>query len=192
MNGANRRLGFFNRNLLLGLAGSVSMVALMAPGVVLAQQETTLPEIRVIAPTPVPATPRRPSRPAPAQPTRQARTQAPAPTPAPPAPSEPGVIDRDKVPSATETLTAPDFQPWIAPSVPDALLQRVPSVFITDLAVNPFQPEVQFRGFEAGPTLGAPQGVAIYQNGVRINEVFGDTVNWDLIPQRATRRMDVF
>jgi len=168
------------------------MAALMAPSAVLAQQETTLPEIRVIAPTPIPATPRRPSRPAPAQPTRPTQTQAPAPTPAPAAASEPGVIDRDKVPSTTQTLTAPDFQPWIAPSVPDALLRRVPSVFITDLAVNPFQPEVQFRGFEAGPTLGAPQGVAIYQNGVRINEVFGDTVNWDLIPQRAIRRMDVF
>jgi iron complex outermembrane receptor protein len=172
------------------LTGSVSLVALTAPGAVLAQGETTLPEIRVIAPTPVPAMPRRPARPAPAPTTRQAPTPAPAAVPA--AASEPGVIDRDKVPSATETLTAPDFQPWIAPTVPDALLQRVPSVFITDLAVNPFQPEIQFRGFEAGPTLGAPQGVAIYQNGVRINEVFGDTVNWDLIPQRAIRRMDVF
>src|SRR5262245_52175911 len=192
MRGAHHRLGIFNRKFLLGLSGSVSLAALMAPSVALAQDETTLPEIRVIAPTPVPATPRRPARPRPAPTTRQARTQTQAPTPAPPARSEPGVIDRDKVPSTTETLTAPDFQPWIAPSVPDALLQRVPSVFITDLAVNPFQPEVQFRGFEAGPTLGAPQGVAIYQNGVRINEVFGDTVNWDLIPQRAIRRMDVF
>ncbi len=31
--------------------------------------------------------------------------------------------------------------------------------------------------------LGTPQGLAVYQNGVRINEVFGDTVNWDLIPE---------
>src|SRR5262245_26397228 len=116
MDGARRGLGIFNRKILLGLSGSVSITALMAPGAVLAQGETTLPEIRVIAPTPVPATPRRLSRPAPAQPTRQTRTQAPAPTPAPTAASEPGVIDRDKVPSATETLTAPDFQPWIAPT----------------------------------------------------------------------------
>jgi iron complex outermembrane recepter protein len=182
------RLGVSSRRLLLGLTGSVNLVALTAPNAVLAQEETTLPEVRVIATTPTPATPRRPARLAPAPAARTARTQTPAPAPV----AEPGVIDRDKVPSATETLTAPDFQPWIAPSVPDALLQRVPSVFITDVAVNPFQPEVQFRGFEAGPTLGVPQGVAIYQNGVRINEVFGDTVNWDLIPQRAIRRMDVF
>src|SRR5262245_41915711 len=192
MVGPRRKLRILSRKLSLGLSGWVSMAALMAPSAVLAQQETTLPEIRVIAPTPIPATPRRPARPTPAPATRQTRTQTQAPTPAPVAATEPGVIDRDKVPSATETLTAPDFQPWIAPSVPDALLRRVPSVFITDLAVNPFQPEIQFRGFESGPTLGAPQGVAVYQNGVRINEVFGDTVNWDLIPQRAIRRMDVF
>ena len=39
---------------------------------------------------------------------------------------------------------------------------------------------------------GTPQGLAIYQNGVRINESFGDTVNWDFIPERAIRRLDVF
>ncbi len=172
------------------------MAALMAPSAVLAQEETTLPEISghcTDAHSGVAASPR--SSDSGADHTANADADPGADTgagTAPVAATEPGVIDRDKVPSATETLTAPDFQPWIAPSVPDALLQRVPSVFITDLAVNPFQPEIQFRGFEAGPTLGAPQGVAIYQNGVRINEVFGDTVNWDLIPQRAIRRLDVF
>ena len=42
---------------------------------------------------------------------------------------------------------------------------------------NPFQPDVQIRGFAASPLLGTPQGIAVYQNGVRINEAFGDTVN---------------
>jgi outer membrane receptor protein involved in Fe transport len=30
-----------------------------------------------------------------------------------------------------------------------------------------------------------PQGVAIYQDGVRMNEPFGDTVNWELLPTNA-------
>jgi iron complex outermembrane recepter protein len=187
----DRRLGPFG---LIGLSGSVSMVALMAPGAVLAQEETTLPEIRVIAPTPVPASPRRPARPAPAQPTRQARTQPQAPAPpvaAPPTP-EPGLIDRDKVPSTTHTLTSQDFQPWLAPTVTDALTRVVPSVSTSDTAVNPFQPDLTYRGFLASPTVGTPQGLAIYQNGVRINESFGDTVNWDFIPERAIRRLDLF
>ena len=37
--------------------------------------------------------------------------------------------------------------------------------------------------------IGTPQGLAVYQNGVRINEVFGDVVNWDLIPQKAINQL---
>src|SRR5262249_13203815 len=189
MYGVYRRLGVSSRRLLLGLSGSVSLAALTAPGVALAQEETTLPEVKVIATTPVPAGPRRPTRPAPATRTTQ---QAPTQTAAPPAPSEPGVIDRDKVPSTTQTLTPVDFDRSKALTVPEALNRTVPSVFIGDTAVNPFQPDVTYRGFLASPTVGTPQGLAIYQNGVRINEAFGDTVNWDFIPERAIRRLDVF
>ena len=39
--------------------------------------------------------------------------------------------------------------------------------------------------------LGTPEGMAIYQSGVRINEAFGDTVNWDLIPDIAIDRIDI-
>ena len=35
------------------------------------------------------------------------------------------------------------------------------------------------------PLLGLPQGIAVFQNGVRINEPFGDTVQFDLLPQFA-------
>jgi outer membrane receptor protein involved in Fe transport len=59
------------------------------------------------------------------------------------------------------------------------------------VAGNPFQPDVQFRGFVASPVAGTPQGLAVYQNGVRINEAFGDTVNWDLIPTAAIRSVTV-
>ncbi len=55
----------------------------------------------------------------------------------------------------------------------------------------PFQPNVQFRGFVASPVAGTPQGLAVYQNGVRVNEAFGDTVNWDLIPTAAIRSVTV-
>src|SRR5262245_18267732 len=99
--------------------------------------------------------------------------------------------DRDKVPANTQTLTPPDFDHSKSNSVPDSLLQRVPSVFNNDTAVNPFQQDVQFRGFLASPTVGTPQGLAVYQNGVRVNEVFGDTVNWDFIPSYAVHRLDV-
>ena len=50
---------------------------------------------------------------------------------------------------------------------------------------------MQFRGFVASPVAGTPQGLAVYQNGVRVNEAFGDTVNWDLIPTAAIRSVTV-
>ena len=53
--------------------------------------------------------------------------------------------------------------------LPEASLQRVPSVCINETAVTPFQPEIQYRGFTTRPTAGVPQGLAVYQNGVRGN-----------------------
>ena len=50
---------------------------------------------------------------------------------------------------------------------------------------NPYQRDLSFRGFAASPLLGTPQGVSVFQDGVRINEAFGDVVNWDLLPPAA-------
>src|SRR6202012_3352172 len=72
-----------------------------------------------------------------------------------------------------------------------ALDQQASAINFNDTLADPFQPDVLFHGFEASPVLGTPQGMAVYQNGVRINEAFGDTVNWDLIPDIAIDRIDV-
>ena len=58
-------------------------------------------------------------------------------------------------------------------------------------STDPFSTDVQYRGYTASPVEGTPQGLAVYQNGVRINEVFGDTVNWDLIPSNAINGVTV-
>jgi iron complex outermembrane recepter protein len=50
---------------------------------------------------------------------------------------------------------------------------------------NAFQQSLDFRGFAASPLLGTPQGVSVFQDGVRVNEAFGDVVNWDLLPRSA-------
>ena len=76
-------------------------------------------------------------------------------------------------------------------NITDALQQQVPGISISEVAGNPFQPNVEFRGFVASPVAGTPQGLAVYQNGVRINEAFGDTVNWDLIPTAAIKSVSV-
>ena len=67
--------------------------------------------------------------------------------------------------------------------------QALPGVSLSSQTGNEFQLDLNYRGYIASPVIGTPQGLAVYQNGVRINEVFGDVVNWDLIPQNAINRL---
>jgi outer membrane receptor protein involved in Fe transport len=106
--------------------------------------------------------------------------------PAPTATSA-SAIEADKVPASVNIVDTTQIERTNSPSITDALLQSVPSISINEVAGNPFQPDVQFRGYVASPVSGTPQGLAVYQNGVRINEAFGDIVNWDLIPTAAIK-----
>jgi outer membrane receptor protein involved in Fe transport len=58
-------------------------------------------------------------------------------------------------------------------------------ISVSESAANPRQLDVSYHGFTASPLLGTPEGLSVYVDGVRVNESFGDTVNWDLIPQSA-------
>jgi outer membrane receptor protein involved in Fe transport len=97
----------------------------------------------------------------------------------------------DKVPSSVNFVSTPDIQRTNSLNVMDALQQSVAGVNISNVAGNEFQANVEFRGFVGSPVSGTPQGLAVYQNGVRINEAFGDTVNWDLIPTAAIKSIAV-
>src|ERR1700719_1048820 len=103
-----------------------------------------------------------------------------------------GGEDRDKIPAQVQTVPAEDFARTNSPSVTDTLQQQVPGAVSIDVNGNPFSQDLFYRGFHASPRQGTPQGLAVYQNGIRVNEVFGDTVNWDLIPPQAIYRADVF
>jgi iron complex outermembrane receptor protein len=98
-------------------------------------------------------------------------------------------LDRDKVPANVVTIGPSDFDHRKAATVLDAIQRGLPGVTLGDQTGNPFQLDVNYRGFVASPVIGTPQGLAVYQNGVRINEVFGDTVNWDFIPEMAINRL---
>jgi outer membrane receptor protein involved in Fe transport len=71
------------------------------------------------------------------------------------------------------------------------MLLTMPSVHVNEATTNPFQPDLNFRGFVGSPLLGLPQGLAVYENGVRLNEPFGDTMNWDLVPTKAIASINV-
>ena len=102
-----------------------------------------------------------------------------------------GNIDIDKVPGNVQSVLAGELSQNGTASLTGALADRLGSVSISDSLADPFQPDLLYRGFAASPVLGTSQGLAVYQNGVRINEAFGDSVNWDLIPDIAIERLDI-
>jgi iron complex outermembrane receptor protein len=100
-------------------------------------------------------------------------------------------IDVDKVPGNVQSLFSADLAKNGTADLTGSLNTQLGSVTINDTLADQFQPDILYRGFEASPVLGTPEGLAVYQNGVRINEAFGDSVNWDLIPDIAIDRVDL-
>lgn len=89
------------------------------------------------------------------------------------------------VPANVQVHTSQDLDRQRPINLTDYLERNGTSVSINSAQGNPFQPDISFRGFTASPLLGLPQGLSVFQDGVRINEPFGDVVNWDLIPHSA-------
>ncbi len=100
-------------------------------------------------------------------------------------------VPKDRVPANVREITGEELDRRQAPSLDAALNESMSSVHVNEGQANPFQPDVFFRGFTASPLLGAPQGLSVYQDGVRINEPFGDVVNWDLVPAEAIASVHV-
>ena len=73
----------------------------------------------------------------------------------------------------------------------DFLDRRATGALASSGQGNPFQPDLSYRGFSASPLLGLPQGLGVFQDGVRLNEPFGDVVNWDLLPLAAIGSVQV-
>ena len=99
------------------------------------------------------------------------------------------VLDPDKMPFNIQTVASADLSRFGAASTLDALDSGIAGVSVSNAQDNPFQPNLFYRGFEASPLAGDAQGLAVYANGVRLNQPFGDTLNWDLIPDIAIERL---
>jgi outer membrane receptor protein involved in Fe transport len=92
-------------------------------------------------------------------------------------------VDRNLVPADVQVLDSAAIARNGNPDVLNALN--------TEVSGNPYQPSVFYNGFEISPLQGTSQGVAVYVNGIRFNQPFGDTVNWDLIPDVAISKLNV-
>ena len=128
-----------------------------------------------------------------------APAQATGPPPSPPpsveavtvvgnAPLAGGGISVDKVAGQVETLSIPTLANGRqTTTIANLVGAQLADVSLSDEQGSPFQPDLTYRGFEASPISGIAEGLAVYQDGVRLNEAFGDSVNWDLIPQFAVQ-----
>ncbi len=97
----------------------------------------------------------------------------------------------DQVPSNVQSVGAKDLAKQHTLEMSDYINNNLGGVTVTEGQSNPYMADVNFRGFTASPLAGAPQGLSVFQDGVRINEPFGDTVNWGLIPQSAVSSINL-
>ncbi len=94
-------------------------------------------------------------------------------------------VSTDQVAGAVQTATAADIENSGALDLADAMNRRLNGVYLNEMQANPYQPDVNFRGYTASPLLGTPEGISVFLDGVRQNQPFGDVVSWDLIPKNA-------
>ena len=91
----------------------------------------------------------------------------------------------DRVPAPVQTATGAAVARSHAIDLTGFLNRQMAGVHLNEVQNNPFQPDVNYRGFTASPLLGTAQGLSVYLDGVRLNQPFGDVVSWDLIPKSA-------
>ena len=104
----------------------------------------------------------------------------------------PGVpIGKATATTNIQSATSKEIEETKALNVTEFMNGNMQSVTINDYAGNPFQQDLNFRGFTASPMIGTPQGISVYLDGVRINEAFGEVVNWDLIPMNAIASLNM-
>ena len=85
-------------------------------------------------------------------------------------------VQRLHVPANVQTVSGKQLEEQESLNLPEFMARQLPSVNVNEIQGNPYQQNINYRGFTASPLLGTPQGMSIYLDGVRINEPFGDTV----------------
>ena len=104
----------------------------------------------------------------------------------------PGImIDRKDIPNSSQKITNTDIKENLSKTIVDLMNENLSGISVKDLQNGAFQKNIDYRGFTASPLLGESQGLAVYLDGIRINESFGDTVQWELVPENAIKQIDL-
>ena len=94
-------------------------------------------------------------------------------------------ISQDIIPGFVQVIKAKDVSDQPGVSLSDYLVNNTQGFSITEVGGNPWQPDLQFRGYSAGSITGNPIGLSVYVDGVRENQPFSDVMLWDTVPMWA-------
>ena len=98
----------------------------------------------------------------------------------------PGIgIEKYKLPYEVQSVNSEAIRKSGSLNMSEFLNENLTGVNVNDIQGSPYQADVTYRGMRASATLGASQGLSIYMDGVRMNQPFGDVVNWDMFPEAA-------
>jgi iron complex outermembrane receptor protein len=100
-------------------------------------------------------------------------------------------LPREMFPSNVQTGGHEALSAAHSVDLTEYLEREMGSVTVAQVQANPLQADLLYRGFSASPVLGAPQGLALYLDGVRLNEPFGDGASWDILPLGAIRSINL-
>ena len=98
----------------------------------------------------------------------------------------PGIgIEKDKLPYEVQSVNSETLKASNSLNISEFMNENFNGVNINGIQGSPYQADVTYRGARASAILGAAQGLSVYMDGVRVNEPFGDVVNWDMLPEAA-------
>jgi outer membrane receptor protein involved in Fe transport len=89
------------------------------------------------------------------------------------------------LPYEVQSLNSETFKAGNTLNISEFMNENLNGVNVNDIQGSPYQADVTYRGSRASAILGAAQGLSVYMDGVRVNEPFGDVVNWDMLPEAA-------
>lgn len=100
-------------------------------------------------------------------------------------------VPPQQVPLNVQSAQADDVEQIHGQSLTDLLQANFQGVNVTQSQGNPWQANLIFHGFTLSPLLGSPSGISVYVDGVRQNEPFAETMNWEAIPDFAVRNVEL-
>ncbi len=100
-------------------------------------------------------------------------------------------LEADKIAANVQSADADDIERSQGLDISDFLNKNFGSISLNSAQNNPFQPDLKYRGFTASPLVGNAQGLSVYMDGIRVNEPFGDAINFELIPEAAIANMNL-